>query len=134
MFDRTRRFSASAVALFVGLVAAGLAMDASRAGSTAGGAIRCEIQASSTNGMIALEGVVRADVEVSGSYRFRVKTAGGAGGSNIQQGGDFTAGPGSAVTLGKVMLGGQGAIYDASLEITSDGATVKCAERVGGAI
>jgi hypothetical protein len=134
MFDRTRRFSASAVALFVGLGAAGLAMDASRAGSTTGGAIRCEIQASSTNGMIALEGVVRADVEVSGSYRFRVKTAGGAGGSNIQQGGNFAASPGGAVTLSRVMLGGQGAVYDATLEIESGGMTVLCEERVGGAI
>jgi CsgH protein len=134
MFDRTRRFSTRAVPILLGLGAAGLTIGAGQAGSTSDGPLRCEIHASSAGGMVSLEGVVLADVEVSGSYRFRVASAGGAGGSNIQQGGDFTAGPGGAVTLGEVMLGGQGAVYDATLEINSGGASVKCAERVGGAI
>ena len=134
MIDRSRRISARALTLFVGLGAAGLAMGAGQAGSASGEPVRCEIQESSMNGMIVLAGVVQADVEVSGSYRFRVVSAGGAGGSNIQQGGDFTAGPDSAVTLGNVMLGGRGATYDATLEIISGGKTVECAERVGGAI
>jgi hypothetical protein len=134
MIDRTRRISARAVPLLIGLGAAGLAIGAGHAGSASGEPVRCEIQASSTSGMIALAGVVHADVEVSGSYRFRVASAGGAGGSNIQQGGNFTAGPDGAVTLGNVMLGGQGAVYDATLEIISGGKTVECAERVGGAI
>jgi hypothetical protein len=86
------------------------------------------------NGAIMLQGVIHADVPVSGSYRFKVASAGSAGNTNMSQGGYFTAAPGEAAMLGKIMLGNAGAIYDATLEIESDGMTVECEERVGGAI
>jgi CsgH protein len=133
MFDKRKRFAARAAPLLLGLGMAAIAIGAGQAGST-DGPVRCEIQTTSANGMIVLEGVVRADAGVSGSYQFRVVGGGHAGGSNISQGGDFTAGPGGAVTLGKVMLGGSGAVYDASLTVTSNGVTVECTEHVGGPI
>lgn len=127
MFDRQRRFTSMAIPLVVGFGLAGAAMGASQADS-AGGPLRCEIETRSANGMVVLAGVVHADTAVNGSYRFRITGAG----TEIDQGGAFTAGPG-AVTLGRATLGGDGA-YDASLTVTADGHAVECEERVGGFI
>lgn len=95
---------------------------------------RCEIKATQQGSMISLDGVLFADSQVSGSYRFQVTSVGGSGNTNIRQGGGFAAGAGEEVTLGKVMVGGYGAFYDASLEVTLGGETFKCSERVGGNI
>ena len=118
------------------LAGAGMAVAAAgavQAGSTAG-PLSCAILANSVNGAIALHGTVQTDVAVSGTYRFKVASAAGGGRSNMQQGGNFTAAPGGPVTLGRVMLGNPGAIYDAHLEIVSNGLSVECSERIGGAI
>jgi hypothetical protein len=133
MSMKTKRFSLRAVPLLLGLGVAGLAMGAGAA-SSSDGPLRCEIKTGSMNGAIMLQGVIHADVPVSGSYRFKVASAGGAGNTNMSQGGYFTAAPGEDVMLGKVVLGNAGAIYDATLEIESDGMAVECEERVGGAI
>ena len=82
-------------------------------------------------GMYALEGILYANVDVSGTYRFSVVSVGGSGNTNIRQGGAFTAASGDEATLGRVMLGGSGAAYEATLEITTFGETVACTERVG---
>ena len=132
MIKRYKRFAARAVPLALGLGLAGIAISAGQAEST-GGPVRCEILTDTQNGMVAMQGVIHTDAAISGSYRFRVASAGGGGNSNISQGGNFSAGPDDAVTLGQVMLGAN-AVYDASLEVTSNGATIKCAERTGGAI
>src|SRR5690606_4539177 len=100
----------------------------------AAGPVACEIKSASMNGMISLEAVIRSDVAAFGSYRFRVAGAGGGGGTNIQQGGNFSATPGAPVTLGRVMVGNTGGAYDAILEISADGETATCSERVGGRI
>jgi hypothetical protein len=133
MSKKNMRFSLRAVPILLGLGVAGLAMGAGAA-SSSDGPLRCEIKTGSMNGAIMLQGVIHADVPVSGSYRFKVASAGGAGNTNMSQGGYFTAGPGEAAMLGRVMLGNAGAIYDATLEIESDGLSVECEERVGGAI
>jgi hypothetical protein len=133
MSSKQIRLSLRAVPLLIGLGAAGLAMGAGTANSS-DEPLRCEIQADSSNGMITLQGVIHSDVPLSGSYRFKVASAGGAGNTNMSQGGGFTAAPGETVMLGKVMLGNAGAIYDATLEVESDGMAVECEERVGGAI
>ena len=133
MSMKTKRFSLRAGPLLLGLGVAGLAMGAGAA-SSSDGPLRCEIKTGSMNGAIMLQGVIHADVPVSGSYRFKVASAGSAGNTNMSQGGYFTAAPGEAAMLGKIMLGNAGAIYDATLEIESDGMTVECEERVGGAI
>jgi hypothetical protein len=133
MFDRQKHFRARVAPLLLGLGVTGLAIGAVQAHSSAE-PIRCEIEATSANGTIALQGVVHAEAAVTGSYQFRVVSAGGSGSSNIQQGGNFAAGPNGPAMLGQVRLSSPGAVYDATLEITSNGVTVKCAERVGGAI
>jgi hypothetical protein len=133
MFDKFKRFPLLAAPALIGLGAAGFAASAGQAGSTVE-PVRCEIQATAANGMIALEGILHTDVALTGSYVFKVKSSGGGGSSNIQQGGYFTADPAHPATLGTVMLGNSGGTYNASLEITSNGKTLACSERIGGAI
>lgn len=103
-----------------------------QAGSSSG-PLRCEIETTSQGSMVSLAGLVHADAPLGGSYRFRVASAGGGGGTNISQGGNFSASPGEPAILGRVSLGGN-SIYDATLEVTADGMTVECEERIGGAL
>jgi hypothetical protein len=133
MFDKLTRFPLAALPLVLGLGVAGFAM-ASGETDTAVDPVRCEIQANAAGGMIALEGVLHTDKALSGSYLFKVTSSGGAGRSNIQQGGYFSAGPDAPATLGTVMLGNSGGTFDASLEVMANGTTVACAEKVGGLI
>lgn len=134
MFRMGTRFPARTVLLLFGLGGAGIAIGAGHAGMAAAGPVRCEIRVDSTDGMTSLEGVVHADKAVSGSYQFRVKSSGASGRSNLDQGGDFTAGPGNPATLGSITLDTRGARYDASLTVTLNGKTIECADRTGGAI
>lgn len=133
MVHSHKRFAIAAAPLLLGLGLAGATIGSGTAGPAAAGPLRCEIAATKANGMVTLEGVLRADQPVTGSYTFRVTGAGGGGSTNIAQGGGFMAGPEGPVSLGQVMLGG-GSAYDASLEVSAGGATVTCSERVGGAI
>ena len=133
MFDKLNRFPLAAAPLVLGLGVAGFAMADGEAVPPAQ-PFYCEILAAPANGMIALEAVLHTDVALSGSYLFRVTSSGGAGSSNIQQGGMFSAEPDRPATLGTVMLGNSGGTYNASLEIQSNGKTVACSDRVGGAI
>lgn len=119
-------------ALVPGAVALGV-MGPGATGADAGGPVRCDIQVSGRGGGVTLEGVVYAKTAVEGSYRLRVTQSGGSGSSNINQGGDFNAGPGGAVSLGTVTLGGSGA-YVARLEVSWGGGHTVCSERVGGSL
>jgi hypothetical protein len=131
MSSNMRRLGARMGLLFVGLGLAGIATAGT--GTPTGPAIdpvRCEIRTDTSNGMTSLDGMVHADRVVSGSYRFRVKSTGASGKSDIDQGGDFTAGPGNPAVLGSIMLDGAAARYDASLTVTVDHETIEC--RGGG--
>ena len=122
----SRRSALLADVFAAGLGAAGAAM---ASGGGEDGPLSCEIRKGSALGMTALEAVVHAGEAVSGSYSFTVKGSGG-GGTNIRQGGGFSAGPGAPATLGKVTVGGSAA-YDASLRVEADGISVECEERFG---
>lgn len=113
----------------IGVGMAGAALGTDPAGAT-NQPLSCEIRETSMNGMVALEAVVRADAPVSGSYSFKVVSAGGGGRSNISQGGEFTAAPGAPATLGTVTLGQRGATFDAQLEVMSGGKRISCSERI----
>ncbi len=91
----------------------------------------CEIQASTANGRTTLTGILHSDVAFDGSYRFKVAGSGRSGNSSVQQGGYFSAGADEPVTLGRVMLGGAGTVYNASLEISANGASLVCEKRIG---
>ncbi|WP_143748421.1 curli-like amyloid fiber formation chaperone CsgH [Mesorhizobium carmichaelinearum] len=95
--------------------------------------VRCEIRTTPESSMVTLEALAHAHRNVSGTYSFHVEGAGRSGGTNIVQGGAFSAAPGKPATLGAVTLDANGAVYDAKLEVTVDGKSVGCAKRVGGA-
>lgn len=126
-----------AAPVLIGLGLIGAAAGASRAEGADGqpeGPVRCAIDVGEVaGGMLSIEGVVAVDLPVSGSYTLRVVSAGGPGSVNIQQGGLFEARPGDAVSLGQVMLGGHGAVYDVDLTVNSSAGTATCRERVGAA-
>ncbi len=128
----SKRLTARLAPLVIGLGAAGLAMGATQA-SSADDSVSCEIEARQQNGMIAMRGVVHSETPISGSYEFKVRSAGHGGSSDISQGGRFSAGPDGPATLGQVQLGGSPA-YDATLYVNADGMTIECAERFEGLI
>ncbi|UVK41990.1 hypothetical protein BPNPMPFG_003615 [Mesorhizobium sp. AR07] len=95
--------------------------------------VRCEIRATPESGMVSLEALAHANRNLSGTYSFHVESTGRSGGTNIEQGGAFSAAPGKPATLSAVTLDAKAAVYDAKLEVTVDGKSVGCTERVGGA-
>ncbi len=97
------------------------------------GPVPCEIRATPEGGLVSLKALAQADRKVSGTYSFRVESAGRTGGTDIQQGGAFSTAPGHPATLAFVTLDAQGSVYDAKLELTVGGKSIGCAERVGGA-
>lgn len=98
--------------------------------STGGNAAEgCEVLASASGGGFALEAVYHAQSAMQGGYQFSVKSVGGAGGTNINQGGGFSAKPGETLTLGRVTVGGAAA-YDVTLKIDTGGQSVECGGRV----
>jgi hypothetical protein len=102
------------------------------AGPGASQPIRCEIHVKEHGHSVALQGVAFAKTAVEGSYQLRVTKSGGAGSSDINQSGDFTAAPGEPSTLGTVTLGTDGGAYVAKLTVTWQGGSTECTERVRG--
>jgi hypothetical protein len=96
--------------------------------AAASGGVSCEINVSPRAGGVALQGMVRADHAVAGSYELIVTQSGGGGGSDIQQAGEFSAGAGRSAALGTVVLGGAGGNFKARLKLTWDGSTTQCRE------
>lgn len=131
MFGKNRR--ASTIAIGCGITLTALAAGAGAATST-DGPLSCTIEATSVGGGITLEGRVEAAVPVSGSYQLQVQSAGYSGSTSFRQGGGFTATSGAEVALGRIILGDASSIYDATLEIAADDASVTCAKRIGGKI
>ncbi|MCT7374854.1 curli-like amyloid fiber formation chaperone CsgH [Chelativorans salis] len=130
---QNRTHAATAAALALAISGTALMAGSGKAGFLTAGSedTRCEILASTEGGMIALQGVVHAKVAMSGSYSFRVETVGGSGSSNIKQGGSFSAAPGKPAELGRVMLGGSGAVYEATLEVEAPDGRFTCSKRAG---
>ncbi len=100
-------------------------------GEAQSGPVRCDVLATSDGGMVTLEGVVHAEMPTSGSYVFRVRSVGGSSDTSINQGGDFSAGPGQPARVGEVTLGGSGAIFDATLDVETPEGRLSCSERAG---
>ena len=59
----------------------------------------CDIRTTPTRHGVQIEGVVHAARAVSGEYELVIAKGGGAGASDIRQGGPFTASAGQSVTL-----------------------------------
>ncbi|MCG5480115.1 curli-like amyloid fiber formation chaperone CsgH [Sinorhizobium alkalisoli] len=126
--DHPRRATAALALVLLPAVA----LAAMGAAGQADGPVRCEIRVAPEGTLMTLEALVHADKNVSGTYSFRVKSAGRMGGTDIEQGGAFDAAPGRPAVLGTVALSANGAAYDAALDVTVGGSNVSCTERVGG--
>lgn len=113
---------------------AGLAFAAPHTSTAeAASGLRCEIDVAQKGSAVTLRGLVFSKQNVAGTYRFTVTKQGSGGGSDINQSGDFSTGGGSA-SVATVTLGGDGGVYTARLDVTADGATVRCKERAGGSL
>ena len=95
------------------------------------GPVQCEIRTVEQNGALVLESIVHSLEPVNGIYRVKVASVGGSNRSSIQQGGYFSADEHQEASVGKMMLGNRGAVYDVSLSIEVDGETIGCEERIG---
>lgn len=116
----TRRFLPAALILAgAGLGAA--CTTASVAQDTAA-PFACQISVEETGRATAFRGLVQANESLSGSYSLSLSGRG----TNIRQGGAFSAQAGETVTLGQSMLSGDAADYDAELSLTVNGATYRC--------
>src|SRR5690606_24123482 len=86
--NKTLTFSALALAAMT------VVGTASYAGSNDVGTaipVVCEVVATTAGGGTTLEAIYNAQGPENGTYRFSVKTVGGAGNTNINQGGGFSA-------------------------------------------
>jgi hypothetical protein len=93
---------------------------------------RCELRFNKRGGSTVLEGFVITPSAISGSYRISATAASGSGGSDVDQSGAFSAGPGGPVSLGVVSLGTSAASYNAELTVKWNGISISCSERAGG--
>ncbi|MCF6320943.1 MAG: hypothetical protein L3J32_04155 [Rhizobiaceae bacterium] len=123
--------SAATAALMLGMGAANISGDITQEITVSNEPVYCEILTTTSRGMTTLEGVLHTDKEISGTYTFKVKSAGNGGNSNIRQGGEFHAEPDEAVTLGKVMLSSKGTSFDATLKISTNAKTIRCSQHIG---
>lgn len=92
---------------------------------------RCEIRAEPAGRGVVLEGLVFADVPLSGTYQFRISQQGAGGASRINQGGEFEATPGTPESLGTVSIGSGPNSFSATLSVSWAGGTVDCSAGTG---
>ncbi|MCD7059452.1 curli-like amyloid fiber formation chaperone CsgH [Pelagibacterium xiamenense] len=134
MFGKDKSFGMQALAAgaaLTALVALGGAGYASSSASNASGSARCDIAATQSGSMIALEGLLHAEKALQGSYRFTVQSVGGGNSSTTSQGGGFVVEAQDTAVLGRVNVGGSSATYDVRLVIEIDGEVFECQSRVG---
>jgi hypothetical protein len=112
------------IVALLGLSAAGVTVTANASGSD----LACGIATATERGMLAIEGVVQSPTALSGEYRFALKSSGNGGRTNISQGGQFSAAPGTAVTLGRVMVNA-GSDIDVDFTVTAGGRTLDCSRQ-----
>ncbi len=143
MLDKYRRLSKTMLIVLIGLSAGAVAVSArQQAGADPVNTklaiaqttspeqkANCQIQASTNNGLTTIKAIFHSDIALAGVYRFTLAGSGGGGNSNISQGGNFSARANDDLILGQMMMGGQAAIYDASLEITANGTSITCENR-----
>jgi hypothetical protein len=90
----------------------------------------CDIRVVNEGGALVFEGLAFSAVPSSGSYDFKITQGGPAGGSNIEQVGDFEASSGEETSLGMVSLSNRGS-YDATLTVRWHDGAPDCTRRVG---
>jgi len=118
---KTRRFLPAALILAgAGFAAACTTSSVAQEATTA--PFACQISVDETGRATAFRGLVQTTESLSGSYSFSLAGRG----TNIRQGGPFSARAGETVTLGQSMLSGAPADFDAELTLTVNGQTYRC--------
>jgi hypothetical protein len=92
---------------------------------------RCEISAEKHGAGVSIIGLYFAAKALDGEYTFRVRGSGRSGSTDISQGGDFSVDPRQPAEVGRVVMGGAGATYDATLVLRVAGKTWRCERRIG---
>lgn len=114
-------------------LAATTALVASAVGPTVGTAsaadVKCLIKISDSGQTKDFQGLLIANGDVSGSFRFSVTGSGHGNSSEIVQSGDFSAARGHAVEAGSVTLNGSSR-YTAQLKVWVGGRTYVCSDRI----
>jgi len=123
----TRRL---ALALLLAGTAAGAVSGGPALAAPARNEARCELRVERAGGGVALTALAHADAPVSGRYALRVSGAG----TDIRQGGSFSAAPGRPATLGTVSLGSRQLAARAALDLTVDGRTLTCRSGAAGGL
>lgn len=85
----------------------------------------CSLRLDATAGGTAVAAELTARRPVAGTYALALR----AGGSSVDQGGDFAAEAGETVMLGAASLSARPAAIDARLEVTVSGQRVGCERR-----
>ena len=114
---------AGALVALAAIGTAGYAGSADTAASTT--PVPCEVVAVASGGGTSLEAIYNAQGPASGTYQFSVKTTGGAGSTNINQGGGFSAQSAGPISLGRVTVS-TASNYDITLTVDVGGQTFKC--------
>jgi len=89
--------------------------------------LRCDIAEQNQNGMRTITGSVFSPQDVSGEYRFAIRSASNGNSSNISQGGAFSAPANEAVPVGQMMINAD-ARYSVDFSIIVGGQTVACTQ------
>jgi hypothetical protein len=110
------------------LALGGAGVAASTTSGADNGGLACGVSTQTAGGMLTLEGVVQSPEAISGEYRFALKSSGGGGSTNINQGGQFSATAGMPVSLGKVTVNA-GANIDLDFNVTFGGRKYDCSQQ-----
>ena len=120
---KTRRFLPAALILAGAGFAAACTTSSVAQETDASTPFACEIAVSEASHGTRFEARVQAAEPISGQYAFSLAGRG----TNIRQGGMFSARAGETVTLGQSMLSGAASAYDTELTLTIGGQRYSCA-------
>ncbi len=109
-------------ALACTVILAGLGL-AAASGATTTAPLACDITVDQTGRMVHFQGRVQATTPLSGTYSLTLS----GGGTNLRQGGAFTAAAGEIVTLGQANLSGTPERYDVDMTLNVGGTIYNCA-------
>jgi hypothetical protein len=130
--DRRKAYSLAILGTVVALVAVGTASYARSTDDLASTTrpVPCEVVSTTAGNGMTFEAIYNAQGPANGTYRFSVKTVGGANSSSINQGGGFAAQEAGPVSLGRVSVG-KAPAYDIALTVEVDGVTHTCLDPQG---
>ena len=114
-------FFPATFAIAAALTAAGFVANA----SAAPGDFACGVSKTTKGNMMTVEGQLLSPTNLVGDYRFALKSSG----TNVSQGGQFSAAAKSQVSLGQVMINA-GSNVSVDFTVTAGGKTYDCSQNV----